>query len=349
MDTYMLEGATRVTLRHRPITISARVDGGVGARLVAISSGLPVLGTVSPRPDLLILPQLTEGVTVRVIPVGAERFSEQSVLHIDAAGESTNGQQARAVLAPIVLAGLDARDLIVLEPVDGLIQLRASRIVERLPLSDLANAARVVTTEILGAEAVDDGVAIDAVIAVDSSASFRPIIAAGAALAVVEILVGVMSVIAPARSVRGATVGSRARAVPVSGLSGLAAELIDVMATSRPSTGFRSGAAGLVSASPESNTITYLVTDEIPSDVAEFDAANRVAGEARHLVVIGSTAAVDLQGRPASPCTVVDHDSGAIPIRDRYLADDHGLRVLVRALLVGCFAPGTSAAERVGG
>jgi hypothetical protein len=349
MPTYMLEGAVQVSMTARPITLSLRLEGATQtARLEAVREGLPLSTVVRPRPDLLIVPQVDGVVTVRVVPTGVPRFESQTIGHLSLRVDDPGSPDPdRGVLVPIDLTGLTGRDLIVLESDGAALLVRAARVLA--PPADLGvvgNAARAVTTEILGVQVVEDLVALNVVIVVDTSASMTRFERDGTVATVVDLLAGVGDVVSPGMKTAIATVGREARigrgVRPVE----LAAERETAVAGRTAGTGLRSGADGLTGFAPESNTVTYLVTDAVPADVDDLVAADSVPGEARHLVIVGTAAASALQPAVAVPTTLVHTPAEPIGLADQLLGDRAQLQRTVRSLLAGCFPPGTSAHER---
>jgi len=349
MPTFMLQGSTAVNFPARAITVSVRAEGTTAVRLVALSGGSELVGTVAPRPDLLIIPAVADQVVVRLLPIGATRFDESTVVHVSASvpGDDPGAEASRAVLDPVSLAGLDARDVLILDADAGLIRIRGVRVAAKLRLSALGMTARVATRELLGVESVDDISALDVRVAIDESASFRTRVLDRNLADVLDMFAGILAVIAPDRRVGGATVGEGVHPVTVAGLESLSETLVQALADRRPSSGFRSGHRDLRGFSPDGNAMTYVITDAVPADVADLERADRIPGEARHLVVLGEDSAWQVQVPPTSPSTLIPIVPGGPSLAERCLSDPALLPRLIRSVLVGCFPPGTSAHERV--
>lgn len=350
MPTYMLEGAAQVSLTARPLTVSIRLEGTtIEARLDAVSAGALVETVVRPRPDMLIIPRVAATTTVRVVAAGTDRFPAGTIAHASVAVAAVlDGDPERAVLIPIDLAGLASRDLFVFDAGTGSVLVRAARVLAPpADLGQLGNAARIMATEILGVQGVDDLVAVNVVAAVDGSASFGGLIDDGSAEAVLHVIAGVAEVIAPMMALGAARVGTDVTQVSVTGSASLATAALTAVAGSRPSSALASATPTLLGFAPTSNTVTYLITDSVPADIDAFAATNDVAGEARHLVVLGTASAWQLQDRPDTPSTLVEVDARRLALAARLLAEPAALRTLVASLLIGCFTPGTDAFKRV--
>jgi hypothetical protein len=353
MPTYMLSGAAQVGLTPRPLTVSIRLEGTtVGASLHAETRGQPLSGVVRPRQGILIIPHIDEVTTVRVAPVGAERFPAGTVAFADVAVSAPTGTEPeRAVVIPIDLSGLTTRDVFVFQAGDNKVLVRAARV---LPppedLGSLGNASRIAATEILGVQVVDELVAVNVVVAIDGSASFNGLLTDGSADAVIRVLAGIIAVMAPGMELGAAVVGSVATRVVLARVGELSGVLSDALAAHPQSLGLRSGTSGLLDFASTGNTVTFLVTDAVPADVVAFDAADAVEGEARHLVVLSSQSAWALQTSPRTPTTLVDLGEAGerdTSLSDALLSDPNRLRSLVRSLLIGCFPIGTSTFEKV--
>jgi len=348
MPTYMLDGHSEVGLSVRPLTLTLRLEGiAKGARLEATSPDGPV-DSVRPRPDLLILPRIDGRITVRVVPIDGRLFPSPTVAHIDIAVDNPGvPDPERAVLGAVSLDALSSRDLLAIEHVGDSLRVRAAQVEgPEVELGPVGDAARVAATEVLGVRAVDPISALNVVVAVDSSASMTALREDGTVDTVVQVLAGLAAVITPGMSVGGALVGSSTTRLAAADVGVLVSTLAAAQNSRTPSSGLRSGAPDLSGFSLTGNTVTYLITDAVPADVASFEAAHEIDGEARHLIVVGSPAAWALQTPPSTPATSVAVDNSGIRLHERLLGDPVELRKLVTSLMVGCFAPGTGAHER---
>lgn len=355
MPSYMLTADAVVRLSDRPLTVRLQLQGGVQARLDALVGGELLPSAVRPRPDLLIVPAVTARTVIRLTPVGTDRFPGGTVANVSVGiDDARSADPERAVVPPLDLAGLDGRDLLVLEPGDGAVLVHAVRSVSiGYPLDAVGESARIAAVEILGTQSVAAMSAMNTVTAMDASASFRRFFEDGApgepstAETIASVLDGVAAVLTPGERRGAAVVGAGARRIEVPPSEASPASLTAAVRATARSSGLRSGTRALTGFAA-GNTMTYLVTDAVPADVTAFEAADDIDGEARHLVVIGARSAWQLQRPPATPHTFVELDPSGRGLAAVLAGDAYLLRSLVRSLLVGCFAPGTDAFERVG-
>jgi hypothetical protein len=351
MPTFMLEGAAEVDFGAGPLRISITLENTtVAGELRAVAGeGQPDVA-VHPRPGLIVLPKVHSVVTVHVVPVDAPRFPPATIAHVNVVVNDGRGADPhRAVLIPIDLSGLSSRDLLVLEPSGSGVIVRSARVMPApADLGAVGNAARIAAAEILGVQSVDAVMAVNLVVAVDSSASFRSKLEDGSLSGVLQMLAGLAGVLAPGMAVGAAAVGSAVSWITVAGAETIADATIATIRDSAVGTGFRSGAAALVGFASIGNTVTYVLTDAVPADVADLDAANSIDGEARHLVVLGASSAWALQIPPSCPHTFIEVIEGSSDLSDRLVSDRALMAQTIKSLMAGCFAPGTSAYERVG-
>ncbi|NQX12314.1 hypothetical protein HQQ80_11810 [Microbacteriaceae bacterium VKM Ac-2855] len=354
MPSYMLTADAVVRLSDRPLTVRLQLQGGAHARLDAVVGSELLASAVRPRADLLIVPSVTERIVIRLTPVGTDRFPGGAVANVSVGiDDARSADPERAVVPPLDLAGLDQREILVLEPGQGGVLVHAVRRVDvGFPLDPVGEAARIAAVEILGTQSVAAMSALNVVTAVDASASFRRFLEDGkvgqpsTAETVASVLDGVSAVITAGERRGAAVVGAAARRFELPPGDAMPVALVAAMNSAPRSSGLRSGSAALTGFAP-GNTMTFVVTDAVPADVAAFEAADEIEGEARHLAFVGTRAAWQLQRSPSTPHTVIEPDPAGRGLAAVLLSDPFLLRSLVRSFLVGCFAPGTDAFERV--
>lgn len=335
MPTFMLDGGGEVELGRRPLTISLATEPpGLPVHLEAVSGGEPLTDVVRPRPDILILRDVQDVVTVRALPAGSNQFPAHATLHVDVSvGEPANPDPERAVCLPLDVAGLGLADILIIEPDERVLRVRAARVFP-LPtdLGTLGNAARVAATRALGLQSVDDAEARTVTVAVDGSASMRPFVDDGSVATVVGILEGIAQVIAPGRPVLGAVVGLERK--PLAAQPGALGDAVTrQLRTGVPSTGFRASSCLPGGVRPDQATATYIVTDSVPPDLEEL--ARRGAVDDVHLVVLGSRAVRRLTSPAPVPSTLVEvfPETTATPLADRLDVDRSELEGVVTSLV----------------
>ena len=346
MPTYLLDGDSEARISDAPLSVVLGTAANQAAFLLeaVAEDALPV---ITPKPGMLVLPKLSTRTALRVRPVGAQVFPENSVVSLTVTlNNQSDPDPERIVVSQVDVSGLSHRDLVILEPVDGYIQARSSLATFDTTLGDLALQARVATRELLGTEHVDGTSAINVVVAIDASASMLTLTRDGLVSAVVDVLVGVSQVVSPGRDVSAAIVTSSVRWVESATASGLSAAVRQAQEETPLTTGFRSAHPALIGRAPDQNTVTYIVTDGVPADYAALEVADTIDGEARHLVILGDATSTALAHTPNVTVTTLDIARFAgVEVTDAL--DSRALRTLVTALLQGCFVPGTQFAKRV--
>lgn len=315
MPTYMLEGTAAVVLPARPLTVTLHVQGGLAGTLSARGEDGPAPGVVRPRPELLVLPQVTGRLVLRIEPSagsGGQGGTQGGVFPQGAranvsitVNDPGSADPERAVLPPIDLAGLTGRDVLSVEPVSDGVQLRSEiEPIVRLGLGPLAEAARVAATEQLGAQRLPRGEGAETTILVDPSASFRPLADLGLLERALSVLEGVAAVIDP-RQRPGALIAAHPPMPVTPGEEGLAQAVHAALRGLTPTTGMAiPDAAG----TQAGRAIRYLVSDAVPPalrQVPQQVPQQQASGTVTHFVLIGHESAWRLQP-PGVPATLLD-------------------------------------------
>ena len=327
-------GALRVVAYGRPATLAMRLEA-------VDSHGHALEGLVRAGPSVVVIPSLPGPVRLRVAPEGGGAFAAGAAVGLTLV--ALRGGADDEIRQPEVdVAGLTQRDLVVLEPAARGIAVAA--IAGEVALEELAGRARAAAREILGVERVPAEHSLDVTIAIDGSASMGTEQAAAARGAVLDVLDGLATTIGrPNRPVRVVVAAEGLHWIDGASAGGIAAAVEARIATLPPVLGAALGSPDLRTRFPEENSMTYVVTDGMPGDIARVAEDNEVEGEARHLVLLAAPPSTS-QGAIDVPVTWVGTGTA---LRDRLLVDGEALRHLVRALLDGCFVPGTPLAERV--
>jgi len=349
MPTYVIDGNAEVSIGAETLTAQlGSIGGGNAFRLQIVANDKDVAGSITPRPGMVVLPRLTERAAVRVYPVGATVFPDATIVSLTLDADSRgSADPERIVLTQLDVSGLTHRDLVILEPRDGRIFARSSFLAVDYALGELAVQSRVATRGVLGVEGVDPTSAINLVLAIDGSASMLRRSRDGSVGALLEVFLGISQVVSPDRSVRAALVTDEVVWATPDSLSALGAAVSELQERTPLASGIRLAHPGLLSTSPDENTVTFLITDAVPPDHCGLAEADSIEGEARHLVVLSDRAAFDLQERPDVTYSVVEPLAGAGELERRLRLDPMALRALIVSLLQGCFVPGTDYAKRV--
>lgn len=350
MPTYILDGTGRASLPRRPIMVRMNIDGQPDcARMQALSESPGVSVGVHPNPGLMIVPRVDGPVVLRLLPAaGLAAFPQGTTIHIAMQVDSTGGQEPdRAVLTPLDVSGQPFLEFASLAPDGGSVTVTALRTTVDRPLGELAHQARVQGRALLGVDRVPEQFQINMIAGVDASASLRATTSDGAAEAVLEILAGLSTVIGSDLGLRTCFLGRGVDWVPDTSAGDVARRTMDLLADQPVVSGFRSAARELTGLYPNDNTVTYVITDGIPADIAALSAAGDVEGEARHLVTLVPTTVSQLRrSRVEVPITVVTPALAGESTASQLLQQPGALAGVVRSLLRGCFAPGTDFGTR---
>lgn len=353
MPTFMLEGEKPVRLSPKPVTVRLQLAGQVPGRLVALAGGAPLADAVRPRPELLVLPSVRDTVQVRIEPAGAGVFAQGSIANVSVSvNDPGAADPERAVLPPVDLAGLAGQTALSITRDGDSLRVRSEiRRVAQVTLGPLADAARVVATELVGTQRLDDP--IDVAIAIDGSASFHRQASTGQLRRAIEVIDGIAAVLDPDRAARASILSTPERAVAPQAGETLALAVERAFGELVPETGAplasgaasplraiaeRDGEAGVSGGAPR--TLTYVLTDAAPADRAAFEGL-QAGGRVVHLVVLGRGSAWALQRHPDTPTTLFDLDrlgpapSAADPSPDTLAQQPGALRELVAGLLRG--------------
>lgn len=354
MPTFMLEGQTPARLSPKPITVRLQLAGPVPGRLVALADGAPLADAVRPRPELLVLPNVQGTVRLRIEPVGATVFVQGSIANVSVSvNDPGAADPERAVLPPVDLAGLAGQVALAISRDGDALRVRSEvRPTVQITLGPLADAARVVATELVGTQRLDD--AIDVAVAIDASASFHRRVVSGQVRRAIDVIDGIAAVIDPDRAARASILSTPERAVAPGAGETLGVAIERAFGELVPETGapLASGdrsplrsiatrnAAAQDAGHEPARTLTFVLTDAAPADRAAFESLQQ-PGRAVHLVVIGNGSAWRLQRCPSTPATLFDLERlGAAPAAgdsspDPLAHQAPALRELVAGLLQG--------------
>lgn len=338
MPTYMLEGSARVELSARPLEISLVMEGPAEARIDVFENDALVPGVVRPRPDLVIVPGVTNPLTLRLVPVGGGSFPAGSIGHVSVRVNAPGAlDPERAVLEAVHVEGLASRDVLQISKSANGLEVAAllgqtggaSTVVE---LEPLASTARVHATELLGVQRVAPDELRPIAVAVDSSASFRSRIADGSAAAVLALIEGVASVLGEDSVVPAVGLGARATVLNRSDENRLSS-VLDELAGTTPGTGLSHRVIEQPLPANDARGVVIVVSDDLPADFER--ASDATTAWRRHPIIIGHRSAWEVQGPIAGSHTLVDWQSVRGQTAEQ-IASNHGVvRAFVTSLVNG--------------
>lgn len=350
MATLVLDSSQSARLPSGPLTVVLHSGENLASgRIEVMCDGVPVARVIRPTATLAVIPELQGRTVLRAVPdVGTAVFPSSTSVSVTLSVAARGLADPDMIqVAPTDVSGLTHRDLVVLEPADGGVLVSATGGESEPALSDLGTLARTAARQVLGVDRVANRSAVNVVIGIDASVSMRRPLADGSLGAVLEVIGGVARAISiSGRPLRVAVLSDRVQWIGGASVAELHEAAVAAIGIEPPTIGFRSAAPGLRGLAPEENTVTFVLTDGVPADIDALVADDDVEGEARHLVVIGPAGAGLGDRRDAIPCTEVVTGLTSGPLRAGLLGDAAALLVLVRSLLVGCFAAGTDMAER---
>lgn len=350
MPTYVLESNTPTRISAGPVRLQIHASDVTGpVSLTASTDGVATPGTLA-RPGVILIPRLTGLTGVSASPQTTHAFPDGSVIDVTIDIEGPPSTDPERIVLKLDVSGLSERQLVTLEPKDGSIVVfhRGGGGGDGgKALTGLAKAAQIAAREVLGVEAVNPTSSIHSVIVIDGSASMLGSTKNGNVRALVDVLIGMSAVVGPGRSLAAAIVGESVSWVSSSSVETLGEDVERAQAERALSIGFRSAHSDLVGKRPNENTVTWLLTDGLPSDLDDLRRADEIQGEARHLVLFADAQAVQLQGDARVQSTLVPPVAGEEGLTGRLEIDSAALRRTIKSLLAGCFVPGTDYAKRV--
>lgn len=327
MPTYVLEGGAHALLAAQPQTI--RVRGGAISVRARRHDGSTAPDVLTPGGGILVVPQLSEPLIVRVEPVSAAQFPTGTVLDVSVAPESRrDADPDQATVSGVDVSGLAGRDLLRLEPVAGRIQVTALGIRVDTPLPPVAEAVRDMARSVLHVESVPEAATVGLQVLVDASASTRLLAEAGEVTAALEVILGVSRVVTGDRQISVALGTTTYRGVPVSDVATLPETVTDALLNEPLRAGFRP----VVTAS--SSDVVLVVSDAPPVSPAP-------PGVRRHVLVLTPRSTWPAHQGRSREITLLPtaepfgSQPGHVGVADQLLADNVLLGEVTRSLLTG--------------
>lgn len=187
MPVYVVGAATRrVVIPRQELTLSISGTPAAGALRVRAGADQPV---VQPHRHLVVLPRLDGPLGVVVAPPAGGTFAAGTVVTLVLEhDDDTDPDPVQILFDPIDVGGEGAVALATLTPAPGGIEVAAAAIADT-PLGPLAAAARAAARKVVGRAAHPRRGAL--ILALDTSASMRPVFADGTAAVAADVVVGV--------------------------------------------------------------------------------------------------------------------------------------------------------------
>jgi hypothetical protein len=328
--TIILDGDRQTTIDRRPVTIAVTgLPRGV-FRVDVLDGDLLAPGVIRPQPGVVVVTRIERRLTLRLVPEHAPEFPPGAVLTVRITTEATHESAGDDVVVQAVdVSGRPRRDVLFIDVVDRQrLSVTANNVIRDEQLGELGSAARAAARAHLRDEVPSPR---NILVAVDMSASMAAPFAWRSVDAVIDVVAGLSQVIGYGREL--ATCLLTDHALPVS-----AARPRELVATTRlamqdvgPGCGFRSAPADLP-AHPAS--VTYVVTDAVPGDVAALRAAH-APDDLRHLVLVADGGEPVPPEAVGLPITRVSPPRGQVDVGRQLLDNQAELLGVVASLLTG--------------
>jgi len=345
MPTYILDDPSRpLHLPAGPITIMVRATGTQAA--IELTATAPVEGLIRPAPYLVVVPAVAEATTVRVTPVGAERFPTPATIAVTIEARGGGAEPERVQLATADVSGLTHRDMVVVEPQGHRLVVTLVTTMRDEDLPDLVMHARAAARKVLEVDRVADAEALAVTIAIDSSASMRAITDA-AVTATISVILGLSCVVGPAHHpVRVGVLGAEPTWLEGVALADIPTAASEALARAPQTVGMR-WAQGSAWRSPGSRAgVVYMVTDALPADLAQVEALAAAADVVGHVVVVGSEGEESRQVADHVALTGIAVDR-AVDLGTFWTEHPQQLSEVVRRLLRASSPSGSDMARRI--
>lgn len=287
--TYILRDRDQVSLAPRAVTVTVSASGASSSDIV-LTPVADVLDprTRSPRGGQLILPTIIGRTTVQVTgAVEGARFGTGTGVTITLRLDQTAGSdEEHVVIRNADLGGRVVREVVELEVAeDGRLTITALEVVTDPALDPLAEAARAAARAHLRCDRTPGAVSLR--VAVDMSASMDVAVRDGSLAAAVDVVAGLSHVVGADkragtyRKLEVCLVTDRPVPLPGVPAKDLAKATLEQVGRTGRGCGFSSTATG----PPAGGSVTYIITDAVPPDIAALRAAHR-PDDVRHLVLV---------------------------------------------------------------
>lgn len=210
MPINVLTGAGVAYLPAQPLSLLLSLEGRSSATL----EFHPPIAVIRPR-DLVVVPRVSEPVTISVASADGEPFPIGSRLYLDILiDDPAVIDKDRVQLQSIDVSGLTHRPLVIAEPQGQRIAIRRSEeLGQGQSFGGLIDATVVAARQLLGAGQVPESAQRHIRTFIDGSASMRQSIQDGSIEAAVELLVGIAQVVAVDQTIHANLLGARVRPI----------------------------------------------------------------------------------------------------------------------------------------
>ena len=215
-----------VKIPNQALTVS--ISGSLHAASLVVHAG-DEHAPMQPSSHLAVLPQVSGPVSVIVVPAaGADRFAADTRVSLAIGHDSASDLDPVQVLFdPVDVSGDSRVELARLTAHGTSVEVEATAGTD-VPLSPLASAARASARKVVERQSRDTRGPV--LVALDTSASMLPVFAGGAAVAAIDVVVGVAAAVGIS-DVSAVLVGEEP--IPVS--CGVGAQLAAVVSAATPS------------------------------------------------------------------------------------------------------------------
>lgn len=334
MSRIILDEPGDARIARRPIRIDASVSvggaaGGAAVELHAERDGARVGWNPSAR--AVELPEVGEAVVLRVTPAGGDAFPDNAAVTVVVRTSRTDdGAEDTVTVSNVDVAGRSFRDVATVAQEDER-TLRVRRLVGAdTPLGPVAAQARAIARGLLGFEGRGEqhGGPVDVLVLVDTSASMVAATLDGRLEAAVDTVVGVAQVLVPGRTPVVRLTGGEAPTVEAAPPAELAGATVRAAAGCARGSGFRSVVAGRQA---PARTLVYVVTDDVPADVALLAEAGG-AERLHRILLVEAAAAVDTVDVPVAVLPPPPRD---VPVTDHLARSAQAMAAVVRPMVAG--------------
>jgi hypothetical protein len=317
MTKYNLKDNQQAKVARR--TLMLTVSGGRPGEIVLTARHGEEVERNDPRgnPGALSQLEINEHTVVRIEPrPGGRPFPHGTIASLElVTSRNANGDQDSIMVCDVEVSGAPFRDMVTINVSEDEKSLTVTALHpgDDPEVNDLAKMARAAARAYLGFDRLHEAVRV--LVAVDMSASMAPALSDGSVGAALELIIGISQVIDSDRIPEVFLLTEQPEKLSGVGIKDVATNAVQEIQDQkkrRLGCGFRATSAELTSAS---NSLTYVITDAVPADVAALEAAHG-ASTAQHLLVLGdaedrfTSLPMTLLPAPPADADAADHREG---------------------------------------